>query len=171
MEPAWADDGGWAECGRSLETWIQCGGTDQAILNSGLAGLGAWLGWILGGLNNPFITSSSVPSIPQGNLSEDIEYTYPDGRQTTLVYDPDKGGYINLLTGGLVALNELNNWHQNNLDTYRRTEDWRNRNKELESSGQDAQSLALKAITDKYLQLEKEAQAKSNEQKKELLKC
>jgi hypothetical protein len=174
MEPAWADDGGWAECGRSLETWIQCGGTDKAIFNSILAGLGAWLGWILGGLQIPSasVPSSSVISTTPGatTLPQDIEYTYPDGRHTTLVYDPDKGGYINILTGGWIDPNEINAWHQNNLSTHQQTEDWRRRNEYLEATGQDAQSKALQAIKDKYLQLEKEAQEKSNAQKKALMK-
>ncbi|UOO13053.1 hypothetical protein [Synechocystis sp. PCC 6803] len=154
MEPVWADDGGWAECGQSLQTWIQCGGTDQAILNSGLAGLAIWLGWILGGLQIPSasMASSGVISTTPGatTFPQDIEYTYPDGRHTTLVYDPEKGGYINILTGGLIDPNEINAWHQNNLSTHQQTEDWRRRNEYLETTGQDAQSQALQAIKADY---------------------
>ncbi|WP_237269955.1 hypothetical protein [Synechocystis sp. CACIAM 05] len=156
MEPVWADDGGWAECGQSLQTWIRCGGTDQAILNSGLAGLAIWLGWILGGLQIPSasVPSSGVISTTPGatTFPQDIEYTYPDGRHTTLVYDPEKGGYINILTGGWIDPNEINAWHQNNLSTHQQTEDWRRRNEYLEATGQDVQSQALATLQAKQKQ-------------------
>lgn len=173
MEPAWADDSGWSECGRSLQTWIACQGTDKAVLNSALAGLGAWLGWILGGLqipSAPMPSSSAISTTPgMTTLPQDIEYTYPDGRHTTLVYDPEKGGYINILTGGWIDPNEINAWQQNNLNTHQQTEDWRRRNEYLEATGQDAQSQRLKEIADKYEQ-ERLAIAEQTKQAKQELK-
>lgn len=51
--PAGADDGGWVECGSSLQSWIGCGGSLevwlQGLLGSTFSGLGSIFGSMFGG--------------------------------------------------------------------------------------------------------------------------
>lgn len=48
--PAAADDGGWAECGSSLQSWIGCGGSLQVWLQGMLGGTFSGLGGIFGSM-------------------------------------------------------------------------------------------------------------------------
>ncbi len=77
---------------------------------------------------------------------EDIEWTAPDGRHNTLTWDAAKGGYINILTGGFVAPQDVENWKQNIGQTIAQTDEWRAHNAALTAAGLDAQSQALAAI-------------------------
>lgn len=73
----------------------------------------------------------------------DIEYTYPDGRNTVLVYHPEYGGYINIITGGLVDPSDIEGWKQTNVAIQNGIDDFRTRNADLVATHQDAQSQAI----------------------------
>ena len=87
----------------------------------------------------------AVPPVPPEGPA-DIEWTGPDGRKNVLVWNPQYKGYINILTGGLVAPDEIDKWKQNIEQTKQQTDDWRADNKKLTDAGLDAQSQALAAI-------------------------
>ena len=91
--------------------------------------------------------SEPVPP-PPPDYPPNIEWTGPDGRERELVWNPEHNSYQNRDTGGLVA--DVEAWKKNIADTEAQTDDWRERNKQLEESGQDAQSRALAEIDAKY---------------------
>jgi hypothetical protein len=95
---AYADDGGWKESGATIDGWIKSSGALVAVgigvppavaVNVGVA-----VGVVMG--------SDIIPPTEQqpAGSPPDIEYTYPDGKRTVLVFHPEHGGYINILTGG-----------------------------------------------------------------------
>jgi len=183
---AFGDDGGWAEAGGSFADWIASEGAAQAIAMGLSPAAAAAIGLVLGILGTIFGTDligaigpgsippgpvlpeppvPPVPPVPPAYPPE-IVWTGPDGVTRVLTYNPEYGGYINNLTGGLVDPDNIAGWQQNIADTQAQTDDWRRRNAELEASGQDAQSQALQAIKDKYnaAQAEAAAQAEKDRQ-------
>lgn len=76
----------------------------------------------------------------------DIEYTSPDGRTTTLIYDPAKQGYVNVLTGGLIRPEDVEQWRDSQKRIQGETDAWRARNKDLVDNQLDSQSLAIKKL-------------------------
>ncbi len=90
--------------------------------------------------------AAQAAATTQPEIKPDIEYTFPDGRRTTLVYDASKGGYVNVLTNGVIRPEDLNEWDARNRQTEQSNDDWRQRNKQLNESGLDSQSLALKKM-------------------------
>jgi hypothetical protein len=140
----------------------------EAIVGVLAPGLIAIFGGLLGGLfGNPLPPSvtpvdpltrgrklseddvSGAPPQPPGQplpqSPPDIEYTYPDGKRTVLVFNPEHGGYINQLTGGLVDPSEIEGWKQTNVAIQNGVDDFRTRNAELVATHQDAQSQGLAA--------------------------
>ena len=147
--------------------------TLEAIVGILAPGLIAVLGGLLGGLfGNPLPNSAPVPSLPGGGGDddkppvpppvppepprdpEDIEWTASDGRKNVLVWNPEYKGYINILTGGLVAPEDIDKWKQNIEQTKQQTDDWRADNKKLTDAGLDAQSQALAAIKAQFVAAE-----------------
>ncbi|TAN43570.1 MAG: hypothetical protein EPN25_00330 [Nitrospirae bacterium] len=102
-----------------------------------------------GGGSGPAVTTPSPETPP------DIDYTYPDGKRTVLVYDPKHGGYINQLTGGMVNAGDIEGWKQKNEEIQNRVDDYHKRNAELDATHQDAQSQAIQAIQDQAAAREK----------------
>jgi hypothetical protein len=156
--PAFADDQGWAECGGTFGGWLNCGGAPAAIL-IGVPpaigfGLGIGFGTIIAGftgIDPSWIDAGPPPPPPPPpQPPAEIDYTYPDGRQTVLVFDPKYGGYINILTGGLVMPDELGNWGNRQQEIHNGVQDWRTRNQQLEATGQDAMSQELNRIRQDY---------------------
>jgi hypothetical protein len=85
------------------------------------------------------------PPPPPGPPAE-IDYTYPDGRRTSLVFDPKYGGYVNALTGGLIMPEEVGAWSNRQQEIINNVQDWRARNDSLQQTGQDALSQELNRI-------------------------
>lgn len=92
----------------------------------------------------PEVPPQVPPEVPQ--TPADIEWTGADGRHNVLVWKPEHNGYVNILTGGLVAPEDVDKWKQNIDQTKQQTDDWRADNKKLTDAGLDAQSQALAAI-------------------------
>jgi hypothetical protein len=80
----------------------------------------------------------------------EVSGTTPDGKNYTLTYDPKLGGYINDLTGGFIPPDRLDDWRSAQQQNYQQLQDFRNRNQQLDKSGQDSMHQSLQAIKDKY---------------------
>lgn len=140
----------------------------EAIIGVLAPGLIAILGGLLSGVfANPLPSGAApdaTPLVPSpdpvdgASPPSDIEYTYPDGRHTVLVYSPEHGGYINELTGGLVDAASLEAWKKSNEDIQRGLDEYRKHNADLVAAHQDAQSQALQALKDQ--QAAKDAELK-----------
>ncbi|MCX6619559.1 MAG: hypothetical protein NTY38_00470, partial [Acidobacteria bacterium] len=123
----------------------------QGILGVASAGIGTALvnvAGTVGGLwPNPPV--DPPPETPPGTPPPgppDVEWTGPDGVTRVLTWSPENNAYVNILTGGLVAPDNIEGWKQNIGQNKQQVDDWRTRNQQLEKAGLDAQHQALAAI-------------------------
>ncbi|MFQ5554519.1 MAG: hypothetical protein ACE5GC_04000, partial [Acidimicrobiia bacterium] len=108
---AFADDGGWKECGSNWRDWIGCDGTDVVVRTSVVGGLstafgaafGTGLGTVVGmfpspGLGTPFDwLTDELERDPDVPLTEDQKVAIADWIAETLADDPD-GSKLDALT-------------------------------------------------------------------------
>jgi len=182
---AFGDDGGWAEAGGSFGDWVTSEGAAMAVAMglspAAAAAFGAILG-VLSGLVPGSIADAFAPVPPvvpvapvaptapaPPGMPPEIEWTGPDGVTRILTYNPEYGGYINNLTGGLVDPANIEGWKQNIAQNQADVDAWRAHNQQLEAAGLDSQSQAMQAIRDKWAAADAAAKAKSQAEMKKFM--
>jgi hypothetical protein len=83
--PAYADDGGWAECGSSLQSWIGCGGSVEVwlrgLLGGFFSGIGSMFGSMFGGGGggggDPTKYADMTDSEKRRHLQDYLTHKYP----------------------------------------------------------------------------------------------
>ena len=85
-QPVAADDGGWVECGSSLQSWVGCGGSIEVflrgLLGAGASGLGSFFGGLFGwgsggGGDTPTKYADMTDSQKRQHLQDYLMTKYP----------------------------------------------------------------------------------------------
>jgi hypothetical protein len=77
----------------------------------------------VGGIGGVVVTPPGPKEPPRQQVPDEFEWTFPDGRTTVIRKDED-GQYVNILTGGLVDVTNLEGWSQSWTNIRKEQREW-----------------------------------------------